>query len=237
MRLGSSEGDSVMEVAVLNIEGQEVSNVELPAYIFEARINRGLMHQALVRQLANARQGTHKAKTRGEVRFSTAKIYRQKGTGRARHGSRRAPIFVGGGVAHGPQPRSYRKKMPRQMRHAALRSALTAKAQAGDIVVLDEITMAQPKTKEMVTIMRRLAGDNSVLLLMPARDENVEKSARNLRDVKTLRASYLNIRDLLGFDKIVMPLAALDIIDGVLGREREVYVLDMDGEAAEYEEE
>jgi large subunit ribosomal protein L4 len=226
-----------MEVAVLNIEGQEVSNVELPAYIFEANINRGLMHQALVRQMANARQGTHKAKSRGEINRSTAKIYRQKGTGRARHGSRRAPIFVGGGVAHGPQPRSYRKKMPRQMRHAALRSALSAKAQAGDIIVLDEITLAEPKTKQMMTIMKRVAGDGSVLLLMPARDENVEKSARNLADVKTLRATYLNIRDLLGFDKIVLPLASLEVIDGFLGRDKEVYVFDLNGATAEYEEE
>lgn len=225
-----------MEVSVLNIEGKEVQRIELPAYIFEANINRGLMHQALVRQLANARRGTHKAKTRGEVSYSTSKIYRQKGTGRARHGSRRAPIFVGGGKAHGPQPRSYRKKMPRQMRHAALRSALSVKAQAGDIVVVDEISLAQPKTKEMVTVLNRLTGGTSALLLIPERNENVELSARNLPDVKTLRATYLNIRDLLGYDKILMPLAALDAIAGFLGREREVYMLATDG-AAEYEEE
>lgn len=225
-----------MEVSVLNIEGKEVKRIELPPYIFEANINRGLMHQALVRQLANARRGTHKAKTRGEVSYSTAKIYRQKGTGRARHGSRRAPIFVGGGKAHGPQPRSYRKKMPRQMRHAALRSALSAKAQAGDIVVVDEITLAQPKTKEMVTVLNRLTGGTSALLLMPERNENVELSARNLPDVKTLRATYLNIRDLLGYDKILMPLAALDVINGFLGREKEVYTLATNGDA-EYEEE
>jgi len=225
-----------MEVSVLNIEGKEVKRIELPPYIFEANINRGLMHQALVRQLANARRGTHKAKTRGEVSYSTAKIYRQKGTGRARHGSRRAPIFVGGSKAHGPQPRSYRKKMPRQMRHAALRSALSAKAQAGDIVVVDEITLAQPKTKEMVTVLNRLTGGTSALLLMPERNENVELSARNLPDVKTLRATYLNIRDLLGYDKILMPLAALDVINGFLGREKEVYTLATNGDA-EYEEE
>ncbi len=226
-----------MEVAVLNMQGQEVSSVELPAYIFEANINRGLMHQALVRQMANARQGTHKAKSRGEISRSTAKVYRQKGTGRARHGSRRAPIFVGGGVAHGPQPRSYRKKMPRQMRRAALRSALSVKAQNGDIVVLDEISLAEPKTREMVAIMKRVVGDGSVLLLMAARDENVEKAVRNLQDMKTLRATYLNIRDLLGFDKIVLPLASLEIIDGFLGRDQDVYLFDMNGEAAEYEEE
>lgn len=220
----------MMEVAVMNMDGQEVSHVELPAEIFEANINRGLMHQALVRQLANARLGTHKTKGRSEVRYSTAKIYRQKGTGRARHGSRRAPIFVGGGIAHGPKQRSYRKKMPRRMRHAALRSALSAKAQAGDIVVLDEVTMERPKTKEMASLMKRLVGDRSALLLMADGDENVELSARNIPDVKTLRALYLNIRDLLGYDKIIMPLAALEAIDGLLGEQTEVYVLAEEGE-------
>lgn len=215
----------MMEVPVLNMDGEEVNEIELPAEIFEAKINRGLMHQALVRQLANARLGTHNTKTRSEVRYSTRKIYRQKGTGRARHGSRRAPIFVGGGIAHGPKPRKYTKKMPRQMRRAALRSALSAKAKAGDILVLNEVTMEQPKTREMVAFVRRLAGDRSVLLLMADRDENVELSARNIPDVKTLRATYLNIRDLLGFEKIIMPLAALETIDGFLGSQREVYVL------------
>lgn len=220
-----------MEVPVLNMDGQEVKQIELPADVFEAKINRGLMHQALVRQLANARLGTHNTKTRGEVRFSTRKIYRQKGTGRARHGSRRAPIFVGGGVAHGPKPRDYTKKMPRQMRRAALRSALSAKAKAGDILVVDEVTMDRIKTRDMVAMMRRLAGERSVLLLMADRDENVELSARNIPDVKTLRATYLNIRDLLGFETIVMPLAALDVISGFLGKQSEVYVL-----AGEYAE-
>lgn len=219
-----------MEATILNMDGREVGEIDLPADIFEAKINRGLMHQALVRQMAHARTGTHKAKGRSEVRYSTAKVWRQKGTGRARHGSRRAPIFVGGGVAHGPQPRSYRKKMPRQMRHAALRSALSAKADNGDIVVIDEVTMERPKTKEMVTLINRLVGDHSALLLMADKDENVEKSARNIPDVKTLRANYLNIRDLLGYDKIVMPLDALEVIDQLLGRRTEFYVLAEDEE-------
>lgn len=229
-----------MEVPVLNMEGQEVNQIELPADVFEAKINRGLMHQALVRQLANARLGTHNSKTRSEVRYSTRKIYRQKGTGRARHGSRRAPIFVGGGVAHGPKPRDYSKKMPRQMRRAALRSALSAKAKAGDILVVDEVVMDRIKTKDMVALMRQLAGERSVLLLMADRDENVELSARNIPDVKTLRATYLNIRDLLGFERIVMPLAALDVINGFLGKRSEVYMLvdeDVLDETFESEEE
>ena len=202
-----------MMVSVLNMAGEVVDSVELPADIFEARINRDLMHQALVRQLANARQGTHSTKTRGEVNRTTAKWYRQKGTGRARHGSKKAPIFVGGGVAHGPKPRKYTKNMPRKMRRAALRSALSVKAGSDDIILLDVLTMEQPKTKDMVALMERVVGQNSgVLLLLAHKDENVEKSARNLPKVKTLRAGYLNIRDLLGFNKIVMPLSALDAI-------------------------
>lgn len=210
-----------MKVPVYDLAGEEVSSVDLPASVFEANINRDLMHQALVRQMANARQGTHNTKGRSEVRLSTAKIYRQKGTGNARHGSRRAPIFVGGGVAHGPKPRKYTKEMPRKMRRAALRSALSVKASNGDIVLLNDINLDQPKTRTMVTLMERLVGDESALLLMADRNEAVELSTRNVPELKTLRASYLNIRDLLGHDKIVMPLSALDVIAGFLASEED----------------
>jgi large subunit ribosomal protein L4 len=199
-----------MKAKVYNMSGQEVDLIELPASVFEVQINRDLMHQALVRQMANARRGTHKAKGRSEIRKSTAKIYRQKGTGNARHGSRRAPIFVGGGVAHGPQPRDYSKRMPRRMRRAALRSALSAKAESGDIVLLDEVSMNAPKTRDMVAFVNNVAAGHSALLLLAATDRNVELSARNLVDVKTLPATYLNIRDLLGYEKILLPLASLD---------------------------
>lgn len=210
-----------MEVSVLNMTGETVNSVELPAEIFEVEVNRGLMHQALVRQMANARRGTHKAKGRSEVRASGRKIYRQKGTGNARHGSKRAPIFVGGGVAHGPKLRDYTKRMPRKMRRAALCSALTAKAAAGDIVVLDAISMDAPKTKAMAQTQSVLAGENSALLLLAERNENVEKSARNLSSMKALGASYLNIRDLLGHNKIIIPLDALETIKSILGKENE----------------
>lgn len=208
-----------MKVPVYNMSGQEVDHIELPASVFEAKINRGLMHQALVRQLANARLGTHKAKGRSEVNRTTAKIYRQKGTGNARHGSKRAPIFVGGGVAHGPQPRKYTKKMPRRMRRAALCSALSVKAGNGDLILLDEVSLSAPKTREMAALVKTLAGDSSTLLLLAERNENVEKSARNISDVKTLRAGYLNIRDLLGYDKIMLPLSALEVVNGILADE------------------
>ncbi len=201
-----------MKAKVYNMSGQEVDSVELPASVFEANINRDLMHQALVRQMAHARRGTHKAKGRSEINKSTAKIYRQKGTGNARHGSRRAPIFVGGGVAHGPKPRAYKKRMPRRMRRAALRSALSVKAQNGDIVLLDQVSMSTPKSRDMVAFVDNVAGGESALLLLSETDVNIEKSARNLADVKTMPAGYLNIRDLLGYEKILMPLASLNMV-------------------------
>lgn len=218
-----------MKLPVYNMAGKEVDSLELPSSIFEAEINRDLMHQALVRQLANARLGTHKAKGRSEVNRTTKKAYRQKGTGNARHGSRRAPIFVGGGVAHGPKVRKYTKNMPRKMRRAALRSALSAKAENEEIVLLDELNFEQPKTKEMVALVDRLAGGDSALVLLAEANENVEKSAHNVANVKALRASYLNIRDLLGYNRVVIPLNSLDILTQFLSVE------DMDDVVAEEE--
>jgi large subunit ribosomal protein L4 len=197
--------------------GREVDTVELPAEIFEAPINVGLMHQAYVRQMANARLGTHKTQTRSEVTRSKAKWYRQKGTGRARHGSRNAPIFVGGGVAHGPQPRSYKKKMPKKMRRAALRSLLSAKAAEQEIVVVDKLNADAPSTREMLGVLENLAGDKSAIVLLAERNEAVEKSVRNIPHARTLRVGYLNVRDVLSHEILIMPLEALDYIKGWLG--------------------
>lgn len=206
-----------MKVDVLNMQGQKVDTTELPPAIFEAPIKRDLMHQALVRQLANARLGTHKTKSRGEVAGGGAKPWRQKGTGRARQGSRRSPVWVGGGKVHTPRPRDYSKRMPRKMRQAALRSALSVRAAEEAIIVLDEVAMPSPKTKEMVAALGRLVGDSSALILMPEADENVELSVRNLSRAKTLRAQYLNVRDLLGFERVILPLGALEVIQAHLG--------------------
>jgi large subunit ribosomal protein L4 len=200
-----------------NTAGENVGEIELRDDIFVAPVSNPLMHQAMVRQLANARRGTHQAKTRGEVRGSTRKIYRQKGTGRARHGSMKVNLWPGGGVAHGPLPRSYAKKMPRKMRRAAYRSALTVKAQGEQIVVLDDLQMDSPKTREMKALIDRLGLEGSVLIMLPEGNENVELSARNLSGVKTLRANYLNIRDLLGYDYLVMPQQSLEVIESILG--------------------
>jgi large subunit ribosomal protein L4 len=208
-----------MDLTIVNMSGEEVGQMSLPASIFEAKINVGLMHQAVVRQLANARQGTHKAKGRSEVNRTTAKMYRQKGTGRARHGSRRAPIFVGGGVAHGPLPRDYSKNMPRKMRRAAVRSALSVKAQEGDIILLDNLALADAKTKQMVALRDALAGDSSALVLIPEADAMVQRAARNLPNVKAILANYVNVRDLLGHDKLIMPVATLEALSSFLGEE------------------
>jgi len=209
-----------MEVNVLNMNGKKVDTVDLPVEIFEASINVDLMHQAYVRQMANARLGTHKTKSRGEVSGGGKRPWRQKGTGRARHGSTRSPIWVGGGKAHTPRPRSYDNKMPRKMRQAALRSALSAKAADNEIVVVDELKLKESKTKLMVKALDKLAGDASALIVIPEKGdvyETITLSARNLPSAKTLMVSYLNIRDLLSYDKLILPVQALDAIVDHLG--------------------
>ncbi len=206
-----------MRLSVKNIEGKKVSDIELRDDVFAIEPSKAVMHQALVRQLANARQGTHNSKTRAEVAGTTAKWFRQKGTGRARHGSRKAPIFVGGGKAHGPKPRKYTKQMPRKMRRLALRSALSVKAAAEQIVVLDDLQFEEAKTKNMVDVLNNLKIDGSVVVLLAERNENVEKSIRNLADVLSLRASYLNVRDLLGHDYVIMPKSSVEVIESILG--------------------
>jgi large subunit ribosomal protein L4 len=208
-----------MQVSVLDINGKQINTIDLPADIFEAEINVGLMHQLFVLQMANARLGTHNTKTRSEVHRTKAKWYRQKGTGRARHGSRNAPIFVGGGVAHGPHPRKYTKKMPLKMRREAIRSTLSALVRDGQLVIIDQLTVNSPKTKEMRDVLRTLVGDNSALVLLANANENVERSISNLPDARYLRANYLNVRDLLKYDKVIMPLDALDVIKNIWGKE------------------
>ena len=207
-----------MEAQVKNLKGETIRTVELPAQIFEAPINKDLMHQALVRQLANARLGTHSTKTRGEVSGGGKKPWKQKGTGRARQGSTRSPIFVKGGKAHTPKPRSYEQAMPRQMRRAALRSALSVKAADSQIIVLEDLNLDNTKTKAMSQALAGLVGEGqSTLVLLPAKNEAVENSVRNLANAKYLRANYLNIRDLLGYDMVLLPLGALEVIEGYLG--------------------
>lgn len=209
-----------MEVDVFNMEGQKVSRVDLPSAIFEAPVNVDLMHQAYLRQMANARLGTHSTKTRSEVSGGGRKPWKQKGTGRARQGSIRSAQWVGGGKIHTPKPRDYTQSMPRKMRRAALRSALSVKAAEQGIVILDELVLPDVKTRLMAQALSRLVGDASALILIPEKNGEYDKvvlSTNNLPDAKTIMANYLNVRDLLGYDRLVLPLPVLDVLVSFLG--------------------
>ncbi len=206
-----------MQVPLFSQAGKKIGTTELRDDIFSIEPNRAVMHQALVRQLANARQGTSDTKTRAQVSGGGSKPWRQKGTGRARQGSIRAPHWRHGGIAFGPTPRSYRQRMPKKMRRLALRSALSAKAAEGQIRVIDDLKLDAPKTREMEAILGNLSIQSSALILLPETDPVIQKSAANIPDLKTLRAQYLNVRDLLGYDFVVMSLAAVKAIESYLG--------------------
>jgi large subunit ribosomal protein L4 len=209
-----------MKVDVLDIKGKKVREVELPAALFEAPVNVDLMHQAYTRQMANARLGTHDTKVRSEVRGGGRKPWKQKGTGRARQGSRRAAQWVGGGRIHTPHPRSYEQRMPKKMRQAALRSALSVKAAESSIVVVEELDIKEAKTKAMAEALNNLVGTSTSLVLMPAKDQNydsVMRCANNIDNTKVLLASYLNIRDVLNFDKVVLPVKTIDALVAQFG--------------------
>lgn len=209
-----------MKVDVLDINGKKLREVELSARIFEAPVNVDLMHQAYIRQMANARLGTHDTKVRAEVSGGGRKPWKQKGTGRARQGSTNAAQWVGGGRIHTPHPRSYDQRMPKKMRQAALRSALSAKIADAGIVVVDDFELKEPKTRLMVEALGNLVGASTALVLMPVKDQSydtVMRSADNIEGAKVLLASYLNVRDILGFDKVVLPLKTLDVLTAHLG--------------------
>lgn len=209
-----------MEVSVVDMTGKQVQTISLPADIFEVEVNVGLMHQAYVRQMANARLGTAKVQRRGEVSRTSAKMYRQKGTGRARHGSRDATQFIGGGRPKGPTPHKYTKQMPKKMRRQAIRCALSALMRDSQLVFVDALRMDVPSTKQMRQSLDAIAGaGQSTLVLLADHNESVENSIGNLNDARYLRASYLNIRDLLQYDRVVVPLDALDVIKSIWGRE------------------
>ena len=209
-----------MKVDVLNLEGKKLREVELPAAIFEAPINIDLMHQAYVRQMANARLGTHETKVRSEVAGGGAKPWKQKGTGRARQGSRRAAQWVGGGRIHTPHPRSYAQRMPKKMRQAALRSALSVKAAEAGVVIVADLNLGEAKTRLVSQTLINLVGTATALVVLPQKDQTYDTAMRtmkNLEDAKVLLAGYLNIRDLFGYDKLVMPVATLDALVATLG--------------------
>ena len=210
-----------MQVPVVDMTGKQVKTIDLPADIFEVEVNVGLMHQAYVRQMAGLRLGTHSVQRRSEVSRTSAKMYRQKGTGRARHGSRDATQFVGGGRPMGPKPRDYSKDMPKKMRRGAIRSTLSACLRDGQLVFVEQLIAKTAKTKDMNGTLKALAGDHTKLVLLAERDDNVQRSVNNLPDAKTLRASYLNVRDLLQYDRVIVPLDALEVIKQIWGQEKQ----------------
>jgi large subunit ribosomal protein L4 len=207
-----------VQATVYNLAGEELEKIELDDTIFGITPNMAVVHQAVLRQQANARQGTHDTKTRAEVRGGGRKPWRQKGTGRARQGSTRAPQWRHGGVVFGPHPRSYEQDMPRKMRRLAIRSVLSGKARDGEIVIVDSFEELEPRTKAMVEVLSKLnIGENTALIMTSARDENLEKAASNLPKVKTMSAHLLSVVDMLKHSYIVMPRASLDIVNSILG--------------------
>ncbi len=213
-----------MKVDVVDLNGKKLKEIQLPASIFEAPINVDLMHQAFVRQTANARLGTHETKVRGEVSGGGRKPWRQKGTGRARQGSIRAAQWVGGGKIHTPHMRDYSLKMPLKMRRAAVRSALSARAADQAIIVVENFEINEPKTKLLNQTVKKLAGEKSTLIVVPEKDSklNVFISADNMNGVKVLLAHYLNIRDLLNYDQIILDSSSLPVIEEQLEPSRRV---------------
>ena len=202
------------EVALFSAAGKRSGKVKLPNRIFDETPNQAVMHQALLRQLANARQGSADTRTRAEVSGGGAKPFRQKGLGRSRHGSTREPSMVGGGTVFGPHPRSYRQEMPRKMRRLALRSALSLKAGEGAVSVIEGFAeLDAPKTRTMAEALRGVADEGRVLLVLPAANEVVFRSVRNLPWAKTIVAANLNLHDLFTHDHVVIVRDALDLME------------------------
>ena len=193
-----------MQVPVYNLAGEVVRQIEISDHVFAAPFNEAVVHQVMVRQQANARQGTASTKTRSEVAGSTGKMYRQKGTGYARAGSRKSPLRRGGGITFGPKPRSYRQEIPRKMRRLALRCVLSAKAGDGELKVLEEWDFTEPKTRKMVEVLSALGAGSSALIVTPEPEENVIKSARNLKRIKTTPVNVLNMLDILSHKMLLM---------------------------------
>lgn len=205
-----------MNIPVYNMSGEVVRNIEISDAVFAQPANDAVVHQALVAQRANARQGTSDTKTRSEVTGSTKKLYAQKHTGRARSGSIKSGLRRGGGIIFGPHPRDFSVSLPKKMRRLAIKCVLSSKAAGQELVVLDEFKLGEPKTSEVVRVMKAL-GVKSVLLALPEVDETIVKSARNIPSVKTMPARLLNVTDMLSYDKLLMTEAALRQVEELWG--------------------
>ena len=207
-----------MKLPIRNIQGETTGEIELQDAIFAIEPNEAVMHQAVKRQLANKRQGTHDTKTRAEVAGGTRKLYKQKGTGHARQGDNRAPQWRKGGIVGGPTPRSYEQSMPKKMRRLALKSALSAKAKANEIFVIDELKFDAPKTKQMTLLLDGLDVKEKALVLLAGNEANVVTSCRNLGSVTTLNAKYLSVLDVLSHEALILSRDAIELIQETVGR-------------------
>lgn len=209
---------TVMPTAQLfDAQGKEAGKVDLPDKVFGIKPHRAVLHEVLIAQLAGRRAGTHATKTRGEVSGSTRKIYRQKGTGRARHGSIKAPIFVGGGITFGPRPRDHAHDTPKKVRRLALRSALSAMAAAGRIVVIESPELDTPKTRTVAEMLDRINVDGKALIVTAGSDATLSRAAANLDGVKVAPAQRLNVHDLLTAKYLVLTRPALEAVTEALG--------------------
>jgi large subunit ribosomal protein L4 len=206
-------------IDVHDVNGEVVEQRELPAELFDAAVNTAVMHQVVVAGMAAQRAGTHSTKSRAEVRGGGRKPWRQKGTGRARHGSIRSPIWSGGGVAHGPKPRSYSQKVNKKVKRAALRSALTDAAQGGRLALVQGLAFDGPRTRDAAAILGALGLEGKVLVVIAGPEETVEKSFRNLPQVKVDYPGNLSTYDLLSADRVLFTTEALDALAGRTGEE------------------
>ena len=203
------------KIDVYSIEGKKVSDVELKDEVFGIEPNEAVVHSVLVNYLANQRQGTQSTKTRAEVRGGGRKPWRQKGTGRARQGSIRAPHWVGGGVALGPKPRSYKYRVNKKERRLAIRSVLSSKVLENNLVIVDKIDFKEIKTKQMVKALDSLKVTGKTLILLPEKNENVQKSARNIEGVETTLVNTIHVYDLLKYNKLIVTLDAVKKLEEV----------------------
>jgi large subunit ribosomal protein L4 len=206
-----------VQIPVYDTSGKEIRQIEVSDAVFGVPFNEALVHQVMVGQQANARQGTAATKTRGEVRGSTRKLYRQKGTGYSRAGSKKSPLRRGGGITFGPHPRSYRQDLPKKMRRLALKCVLSAKAADGELKVLEKWDFTEPRTKQMAAALTALGIDKSTLIVTPEPDENVIKSARNIKKIKTLPANIMNVNEILSYRTLLMTEAAVRLTEKLWG--------------------
>ena len=206
-----------MQIPVYNLTGEVAGQLEMNEDIFAIPFNEAVVYQAMIRQLANKRQGTASTKTRGEVSGSTRKLFPQKHTGRARRGDIRSPILRGGGVAFGPKPRCYRQSMPKKMRRLAIKCLLSAKVQEGNIKVVEDFDFPQPKTKNIINLLSALNVDSSALILTPHSMPNIVKSASNLANIKVMPSTLTNVLDLLSCETLICTVLAIRVIENIWG--------------------